>query len=107
MRSYVQSGSRMDYSPDADVFVDQVVVLGGRIGVAVTDIPAGNLGALAVSGVFQLPAVTGEGFLPGEELFWDASVGKVTKDKTGDKPRAGYVFAPKAASVATVDVKID
>lgn len=107
MRTYVEIGGRMDYTPTEDVSVDDVVVLGGRIGVATTDIPAGKMGVLAVVGVFRLPAVTGTAFAPGEALYWDASAGSLTRDGTDDKPLAGYAWTPKVASANFGEVKID
>ena len=56
---YVQPGNAIDYTPTADVAAGDVVVLGTIIGVASYDIAANTLGALNVSGVFDMPKASG------------------------------------------------
>ncbi len=111
MKTFLQEGTRMNYTPVANVTVDQVLVLGDRIGVAVTDIPAGTAGAVAVSGVFRMAATAGEGFMPGQTLYWDAATGALTTEGSdgagGTKPRAGFAWVPKVASAIVAEVKID
>jgi len=71
--TFLERGEAMDYTPLADVSVGDVVVLDERIGIAATDIAAGELGAVNVVGVFTMPAPNDEAFAQGQRLFWDAS----------------------------------
>ena len=50
---YVQRGDAIDYTPMDDVAAGDIVVLAGKlVGVAKLDIKAGELGALALTGVY-------------------------------------------------------
>ena len=51
---YVQRGDSIDYIPEADVAAGDIVKVGSLVGVAKLDIKAGELGALAVVGVYEL-----------------------------------------------------
>ena len=56
---YVQNGDYLDYTPGSAVSAGDVVVQGDLIGIAKGDIAADTLGALAVTGVFDVPKATG------------------------------------------------
>jgi len=58
MATFVHDGNTIDYTPATDVAAGDVVVQGELIGVAKVPIPADKLGALAVTGVFDLPTRT-------------------------------------------------
>ena len=49
---YVQRGESIDYTPTADVAAGDVVQQGKLVGVAKLDMKAGELGALALCGVY-------------------------------------------------------
>lgn len=51
---YKQRGDSIDYTPAADVAAGDVVILGDLVGVAKLDIKAGELGALALTGVYEV-----------------------------------------------------
>ncbi|AQT67939.1 hypothetical protein STSP2_01091 [Anaerohalosphaera lusitana] len=70
---YKQRGDAIDYTPDVDVTAGDVVVQGDLVGIAKLDIAAGELGALAVVGVFDVPKATGvgEAIAAGAKLYWD------------------------------------
>ena len=56
---YVQRGDAIDYTPTADVAAGDVVVLSNKlVGVAKLDIKAGELGALALTGVYEMAKTT-------------------------------------------------
>ena len=52
---YVQKGESIDYRPETDIKAKTIVPFGGFVGITRLDIRAGELGALAVSGVFEVP----------------------------------------------------
>ena len=51
-------GDAIDYTPGSAVTAGNVVVLGGLVGVATSDIAANALGSLTVKGVFKTPKTT-------------------------------------------------
>ena len=57
---FIQDGNAIDHTPGADVPVGTVVVQGDLVGVSQATIKAGQLGSLAVTGVFEFPKVTGD-----------------------------------------------
>ena len=61
--TFIHDGRSIDYTPGADVSAGDVVVQNDLVGIAKLDIASGVLGALAVTGVFDLPktvAATGD-----------------------------------------------
>ncbi len=68
---FVQRGGSVDFTPSRDVEAGEILVFGGLPGVVKTDVRAGALGALALTGVYdvekeELPVQAGD------RLFWDA-----------------------------------
>lgn len=60
----------LDYKNDGDAIAyGDVVALTACIGVAECDIPQGGIGALSVSGVYELPADGSAPFTAGQSLF--------------------------------------
>ncbi len=82
---YKQRGESIDYTPAADVAAGDVVVQNDLVAIAKLDIKAGELGALALCGVFTLPkaAGEGEGIAAGKKVYWDAAAKVVTVDDGG------------------------
>ncbi|MCE7974809.1 MAG: DUF2190 family protein [Leptolyngbya sp. PLA1] len=79
---FVQEGASIDYTPGADVLVGAVVVQAELIGIATAPIKSGQLGSLAVSGVFDFPKATGaSSAIPaGTNTYWDAAAQNATKN---------------------------
>ncbi len=102
---YVQTGDAVDYTPAADVKAGDVVIQNDLTGVAKLDIKAGKLGALAVTGVFDIPKATGAGsaIAAGAKAWWDATV----KQATTVALAQGYLGkAVKAAADADATVRV-
>lgn len=73
-------GESIDYTPAAAVTAgDVVVVSDDLIGIATRDIAANKLGSLSVSGVFDVPKITGAIAL-GDKVYWDADASPVSGD---------------------------
>lgn len=69
---YIHNGNAIDYYPPTDVAAGQIVPLGDLIGIAKLDIKANTLGALAVTGVYDV--VKGAtAFNPGDAVYWNAT----------------------------------
>ena len=78
---YVQKGESIDYRPETNVRAKTIVPFPGFVGITRLDIRAGELGALAVTGVFESPK-TAEAIDVGEAVYYDAENGVATKEKT-------------------------
>jgi len=90
--TYIQVGREIDYTPGADVDAGEVVVQGSLIGVSNTAIDSGDLGTLAVSGIFDVDQHA-EIITAGSAVYWDAdgssvsgtaSAGAATATATGN-----------------------
>lgn len=103
--TYWQRGETLDYTPEKAVENGEVVSLGTRIGVAGSDIQAGELGHLHVVGVFEMPKAASTAITMGAAVYYDASNGVITTTSASNVP-AGYAAAAAGANDATVLVKL-
>jgi len=106
---FIHDGNAIDYTPSADVTAGDVVVQNELIGIAKLDIAANSLGALAVTGVFDLPKATGAGeaIAAGAEVYWDVAdqVAK-TDSEAGANKKLGKTVAAAGDDDATVRVRL-
>ncbi len=101
---FIQDGTAVDYTPEADVAAGTVVALGDLVGITKADIPAGRLGALHLFGVFDV--VKGDGAVTlGAKVYWDNTAKQATVTATGNK-LLGLAVAPAEAGDAHVRVCI-
>ena len=84
---FIQEGASIDHTPAADVAAGEVVVQGDLVGVAKQPIPANQLGALAVQGVFDVAKATGAGtaLATGTTAYWDDAAKVATATAAGNK----------------------
>jgi len=68
---FVHDGESIDYTPGSAVDAGQVVVQSGVVGIAKLDIAASALGALALTGIFDVVKVSGA-ITAGAAVYWDA-----------------------------------
>ena len=96
---FVQTGNSIDYTPDVAVAAGEVVVQNDLVGVSKLPIAASELGALAVSGVFDFPKDTGSasGIEAGVKVYWDEDEEIATE--TAD----GNVYLGKSVKAAADD----
>jgi predicted RecA/RadA family phage recombinase len=96
---FIHDGNKIDHTPLADVAAGDVVVQGDLVGIAKLDIPAGSLGALAVTGVFDFPKATisGSAIPTGSKVYWDAA----DKLATTDSDSGANKYIGKAIRAAT------
>lgn len=104
---YWQRGESLDYinSGSATIAAGTVIVLGDRIGVAGTDIPAGACGSINVEGVYIFPKASGA-IGAGDEVAWDATNGVMGALGDGDVAN-GYAVEAAGADATTVKVKVN
>jgi len=95
---YIQRGDSIDYTPAADVAAGDIVRIGALKGVAKLDIKAGELGALALTGVYELAVKAGKSFAPGQAAYFDPSDGTVTPDAPAEGG-ASFLFGHTLADI--------
>ena len=104
---YVQRGDAIDHTPAADVAAGDVVVLSNKlVGVAKLDIKAAELGALALTGVYEMAKATGVAFDVGMEVAWDAANRKAVAAGTTGSVKIGHAVALTGASDPAVFVRL-
>ena len=104
---YVQRGDAIDHTPTADVAAGDVVVLSGKlVGVAKLDIKAGELGALALTGVYEVAKAEGVAFAQGTEVGWSESEKKAVAAGASGSVKLGHAVALTGASDAFVYVRL-
>lgn len=114
MKNKIKDGKTINYTASADIESGDLVVVGVRVGVAVTDIANGESGVLEMEGVFELPKATGA-ISQGALVYWDADgtpVGGASGDgclttTSSANTLAGYVVEAAGETAATVKVKIN
>jgi predicted RecA/RadA family phage recombinase len=107
--TFAQDGNSIDYTPASDVTAGDVIVQGDLIGVAKLDIKTGQLGALAVVGVFDFPKATGvgSGIAAGAYVYWDeADQQAKTDDELGANKMLGKSVTAAGDDDATVRVRL-
>jgi predicted RecA/RadA family phage recombinase len=77
--SHKQNPGAVDYTPGSAVTGGDVVIVGGKVMVALADIAANNPGSLCDEGVFEFPKETGA-IAYGSRVFWKPSGSPVSGD---------------------------
>jgi len=86
-----------------------VVVQGDLIGIAKLDIASGTLGALAVTGVLDLPKASGvgEAIAAGANVYWDVADAEAKEDaEAGANKYLGKTVAAAGDDDTTVRVRL-
>lgn len=100
---FVQEGDSLDYRPAGEVAAGDMVVQADLVGVAKRDIKAGELGTLAVAGVFEFQKEPTD-IAAGKRVFWNPTTKLATLDAT--QPFLGKAVKPAAAAEAKVVVRL-
>ena len=105
---FIHDGNSIDYTPGSNVAAGDVVPQGDLVGIAKRDIVANALGALAVTGVFDVPKATGAGsaIAAGAKVYWNATAKQATTTATGNK-YLGKTVGAAADGDATVRVRLE
>ncbi len=110
--TFVQEGLAIDYTPNgAAVTGGDVVVQNNVVGIAKTDIGDGKLGALAISGVFDVVKAEEAFATVGANIFWDdtgtpvggTATGAATATATGNT-WMGFVLVAAETTDTTVRI---
>lgn len=94
--TYVSAGEVIDWTngTGSAVSAGAVVKVGATLGVALVDIASTATGAVAVTGVFTVPKVSGAVIAAGERLVWDVSA--TAFDDSAATPATGDVSGESA-----------
>lgn len=104
---YVQRGDAIDHTPIADVSAGDIVVLSNKlIGVAKLDIKAGELGALALTGVYEVAKATGFAVAPGMEVGWNTADRQAVSASASGAVKIGHAVTLAGASDQLVYVRL-
>lgn len=101
---YFQRGEALDYENETEALIPAgtVILLRTRMGVAAGDIPAGEMGALHMVGVFDIPKKAGVALLAGDNVVFTDTDG-IDKATT---TVMGYAVQDAAAGDETARVKL-
>ncbi|VAF67086.1 Uncharacterized conserved protein [Enterobacter hormaechei] len=105
-KNYAQDGKTIPLvnSGATDVHSGDPVVVGKLIAVAITDIPAGDIGDGFTEGVFLLPKVSADAVTAGAQVY--LKDGNITIEET-DAVAAGIAWEDAGANTTVVEVKIN
>jgi predicted RecA/RadA family phage recombinase len=106
MKNAISTGSVISHTPSADVASGAMVLIGTKVGVAVTAIPANTAGSLQVVGEFNVGKASADVVAQGAALYWNNTT-KVLTTTAGGNTYAGWATAAAGNGVATVSVKIN
>lgn len=97
MKNFIESGDSLTVAAPEAADSGEFLVVGALYGVAGHAAESGADVVIHRRGVFTLPKTTGATWAVGDELFWDVSGKKFTKDSTKLSVRAVAVAAAESA----------
>jgi predicted RecA/RadA family phage recombinase len=104
---YVQAGKVLDFTnAGAAIASGAGVLVGTRLGVALTAIPAGATGSVQICGVFSMPKLGTDNMTQGALVYWDSANARLTTTASGNT-LAGVAAAAAGAGVASVSVLLN
>lgn len=105
---YVQAGKVLDYTNtgSATIASGEGVLIGTKLGVALTTIAVGATGAVQICGVFTLPKLSTDNMTQGASVYWDADEKRLTTTAT-DNTLAGVAALAAGASTTSVNVLLN
>ena len=102
---YIQRGDSIDYTSTSDIAAGDIIKVGSLVGVAKLDIKGGELGALALVGVYELEG-NGTAVEAGAVVSVDPTTGKVCADGASGAVKFGHAVQSAATTDATVLVRL-
>jgi predicted RecA/RadA family phage recombinase len=95
---FIQDGSAVDITPEIDIAVGSIVIVGDLVGITKRDLKAGVLGSIAVEGIFDVPKDPSQAvaFTAGQRVYVDTD-GEPLTTATGNK------YLGKAVQAAAAD----
>ena len=102
---YVQRGESIDFVPENDVAAGDIVKLGKLVGVAKLDIKAGELGALATVGVYEIGS-GGTVIGVGDVVSVDPATGRACAEGAEGSVRFGHALTKAGPTDSFVCVRL-
>lgn len=103
---FVQDGKVLDITAgSAAINAGDIVISGGIIGVAKSDIPANGAGAIATEGVYDIVKKSDVAFGFGNAVYWNAESG-YAQGSASSCAQIGTAVAAAGSGAAVVKVKI-
>lgn len=102
---YIQRGDFIDYTSTSDIAAGDIVKVGSLVGVAKLDIKAGELGTIALVGVYEVEG-NGTSVEAGAVVSVDPTTGKMCADGASGAVKFGHAVQSAAASDATILVRL-
>ena len=103
---FVQSGDVLDHTPGSAVANGRMVVIGARVGIALTAIAANTTGPLAVEGVFTYAKLSTDVMAQGALVYYDAANDRLTTTASGNT-LAGFAATAAGSGASTVNVSLN
>ena len=103
---YVMSGDVIDYVAGSAISSGQVLLIGARIGVALTAIASGAVGAVRMAGVFTIAKLATDVVAQGALLYWDNANSRLTVTVDANV-LAGYAAKAAGNGVTTVEINLN
>jgi len=105
MKNYIKDGSRMPFTPSANVASGAVILVVDVLGVATGAILSGIEGELQMEGVVELTKDAPLVIAQGDKLYWVVADQEVSKT-AGSNKIIGYAHKAAASADTTVWVKL-
>jgi len=77
---YFQKGDSIDITPPEDLDAGEIVRLNNLIGVTRRPIKAGELGTIAIEGIFEIEKPNGMIFHTGANVYWNSGSSSVSSE---------------------------
>ncbi len=103
---YIMSGEVIDYVAGSAISSGQILLIGLRIGVALTSIANGATGAAQVKGIFTIAKLSTDVVAQGALLYWDNTNSRLTTTSAGNT-LAGYATKAAGNGVTTVEINLN
>ncbi len=103
--NYVQEGKALNYTAGADILSGDFVLIGTIGGIAKTAIANGKVGAVHITGIFNVAKATGA-ITQGAKLYWD-NTNKVLTTTASGNTIVGVAAAAALSGDATVAILLN
>ena len=79
---FIEKGEVITYTAtNKNILSGELIIIGSIVGIAKTDIPIGETGAVHITGIYSLPKAN-EAITQGAKVYWSNANNNVTTNKT-------------------------
>lgn len=104
MKNFVEKGETFRFTAAADQKSGDLIIVGDLVGVAVTDVKAGDEGVAHACGVYRLPKAAGA-IGQGVKVYWVTADSNISATASGNT-LVGRAWEARASGDTTVNVKL-